>query len=240
MAIYGSETIGYTTDDNGAITGRLRLHDMGPDLPSFREDMEYAGYSDVWTRSYNAASGYDRDSFTIDGDDAWLSDAWDRFSDPGGYGCQIATSETAAIFTRWLRVFHPGYVAETATLRGASQGDWADVVAVVDSDSLPGRHDFQRKTTAYEIVCTHLRAAKAVFSQDWGTVVYETVSDMSADHVGGDGETVTYALEYSETLHYTALNMTKVGPRENIMDAEKAFFQGVASEMFDEDFTETI
>lgn len=240
MAIYGSETIGYTTASNGAITGRLRLHNMGPDLPSFRAEMEYAGYSDVWMRSYNTAHSYDRDSFTIDGDDAWLSDAWDRFSDPGGYGCQIARSDTAAIFTRWLRAFHPGYVAETATLRGASQGDWADVVAVVDSDSLPGRYDFQRKTAAYDIVRDHLRAAKAVFSQDWGTLVYETVQGVSVDTLEDDGETVTYTLHYGSVDSYTVLNMSNPNPGENYLDAERRFFLDAASGAFGEDFVEQV
>lgn len=240
MAIYDSETIGYTTGDNGAITGRLRLYDMVPVPPSFRAEMDYAGYSDVWTRSYDAASGHDRDSFTIDGDDAWLSDAWDRFSDPGGYGCQIATADTAAIFTRWLRVFHPGYVAETATLRGASQGDLADVVAVVDSDSLPGRYDFQRKTTAYEMVCTHLRAAEAVFSQDWGTLTYETVQGVSVDTLEGDGETVTYTLHYESADSYTVLNMSNPNPDGNYSDAERTFFLDTAREVFGEDFAEQV
>lgn len=240
MTICGSETIGYTADNNGAITGRLRLHDMGPDLPSFRADMEYAGYSEVWTRSYSAARSYDRDSFTIDGDDAWLSDAWDRFSDPGGYGCQIATAETAAIFTRWLRVFHPGCVAETATLRGYSQGDWADVVAVVDSDSLPGRYDFQRKTAAYDIVRDHLRAANAVFCQDWGTLVYETVQGVSVDTLEDDGETVTYTLTYESDDSCTVLNMSNPNPGENCLDAEREFFLDAASAAFGEDFIEQV
>lgn len=240
MAIYSSETIGYTTDNNGAITGRLRLDDVVPELPSFRAEMDYAGYSEVWTRSYSTARSYDRDSFTIDGDDAWLSDAWDRFSDPGGYGCQIATAETAAIFTRWLRVFHPGYVAETATLRGASQGDWVDVVAVVDSDSLPGRYDFQRKTAAYDIVCTHLRAANAVFCQDWGTLTYETVQGVSVDTLEGDGETVTYTLNYEDADSYTVLNMSNPNPGENYSDAERKFFLDAASEFFGEDFAEQV
>lgn len=240
MAIYGSETIGYTTDDNGAITGRLVLTEQGPELGSFRADMDYAGYSEVWTRSYSTPRSYDRDSFAIDGDDAWLSDAWDRFSDPGGYGCQIATADTAAIFTRWLRVFHPGYVAETATLRGYSQGDWADVVAVMDSDSLPGRYDFQRKTAAYDIVRDHLRAANAVFCQDWGTLTYETVQGVSVDTLEDDGETVTYTLTYESADSCTVLNMSNPNPGGNYLNAERNFFRDAASEFFGEAFVEQV
>lgn len=240
MTICGSETIGYTTNDNGAIAGRLVLTEQGPELGSFRNEMAYAGYSEVWTRSYSTPRSYDRDGFAIDGDDAWLSDAWDRFSDPGGYGCQIATADTAAIFARWLRVFHPGYVLETATLRGATQGDWVDVVAVVDSDSLPGRYDFQRKTAAYDIVCDHLRAANAVFCQDWGTLVYETVQGVSVDTLEGDGETVTYTLSYESADNYTVLNMSNPDPSENYLDAERKFFLEAARDVFDEDFVEQV
>lgn len=77
------------------------------------------------------------DYYTAEQSNDPLGDAWDRFAETFGAVSYYGNArQTAEVFTRWARIFHPAARIATASLRGYSQGDWADVIAwSVDPDS---------------------------------------------------------------------------------------------------------
>lgn len=228
------ETLGYETDTRtGAVVGRIVCGDGIADGDG-ADQMDYAGYGDVWLRATGMGRNTDPEYYACEGDAygdtdyARIGEGWDRFSDHAGFD----GDRLVEVFSRWVRVFHPEYVALSRGVVGYCQGERATFVAVVDTRTYDRTFPYIAQTKAHRYAAQALTAADAIFRQDWNVLTFEPVTSVTVDSFNADDETVAYTLAYGTPDSAIVLDDMHVEPGEYPLIARRRWLENVCADRF--------